>query len=212
MITDIDKSMLRINVDMEDYAYFQNLKNRVLYLCSMISSADSENGGYCLSITSQLVADILDYNRQDKGKPVEEREPIKLFINSPGGSVSEGFALVSAIELSKTPVYTVNVGEWSSMAFLIGITGHRRFSFPNMQFLMHDGSTIAYGSANKAQDKMKFEERFEQEVVKAHVLKYSNMKEIDYDALARVEYYLLPEDAKERGFIDEIITDIDDIL
>ena len=38
------------------------------------------------------------------------------------------------------------------------------------------------------------------------------MKEHEYDALARVEYYLLPPDAKERGFIDEIVTDISVIL
>ena len=38
------------------------------------------------------------------------------------------------------------------------------------------------------------------------------MKPVDYDALARVEYYMLPEDALERSFIDEIVTDIDTIL
>lgn len=212
MITDIDEKMLRINVDMEDYAYYRNLKNRVLYLCSLISNSDSENGGYCLSITSQLVSDIIEYNRQDKDKPVEEREPIKLFINSPGGSVIEGFALVGAIESSRTPIYTINIGEWSSMAFLIGITGHKRFSLPYSQFLMHDGATVAYDSSNKAQDKMEFEKRFEQEVVRRHVLKHSKMKGEVYDALARVEFYLLPEDAKKYGFIDEIIANIDDIL
>ena len=98
------------------------------------------------------------------------------------------------------------------MAFLIGITGHKRLSLPTASFLMHDGSTFAFGSTNKAQDKMDFEKRFEQEVVKTHVLAHSNMKSIDYDALARVEYYLLPQDAKERGFIDEIVTNIESIF
>ena len=83
---------------------------------------------------------------------------------------------------------------------------------PCMTFLMHDGTSGAFGSVNKIQDQMKFEERFEREVVRALVLEHSNMKDIDYDALARVELYMLPEDALERGFIDEIVTDIDDIL
>ena len=38
------------------------------------------------------------------------------------------------------------------------------------------------------------------------------MRSSEYDALARVEYYLLPEDALERGFIDEIVTSIETIF
>ena len=98
------------------------------------------------------------------------------------------------------------------MAFLIGISGHRRYSIPDAMFLMHDGATMMFGSANKVQDKIDFEKRFEQEVVRRHVLNHSKMDSVDYDALARVELYLLPEDALKRGFIDEIVTDIDTIL
>jgi ATP-dependent protease ClpP protease subunit len=81
-----------------------------------------------------------------------------------------------------------------------------------MTFLMHDGATAMFGSANKVQDRIDFEKRFEQEVVRRHVLKHSNMDQVDYDALARVELYLLPEDALKRGFIDEIVTDLDTIF
>ena len=49
------------------------------------------------------------------------------------------YALVSIIEASKTPIWTINMGQWSSMAFLIGITGHRRLSLPN-DFLIADMS------------------------------------------------------------------------
>ena len=72
--------------------------------------------------------------------------------------------------------------------------------------------TAMFGSASKVQDRIDFEKRFEREVVKRHVLDHSKMDEVDYDALARVELYLLPQDALKRGFIDEIITDIDTIL
>ena len=98
------------------------------------------------------------------------------------------------------------------MSFLIGITGHKRFSFPHATFLLHDGSSGAFGSSNKVQDRVKFDERFENEVVKAHVLSHSKMTSAEYDAYARVEYYMLPNDALERGFIDEVVTDIDAIL
>ncbi|MBQ3296166.1 hypothetical protein IJG95_00360, partial [Candidatus Saccharibacteria bacterium] len=67
-------------------------------------------------------------------------------------------------------------------------------------------------SGSKAQDQMKFVERFEHEIVKKHVLKRSKMTSVEYDALVRVEYYMLTEDAFERNFIDEIVTDITSIL
>ena len=186
---------------------------RRLFLYGQIVSVDEdETGFFNSSVVSNLIDDIFDYNRMDKDIAPEEREPVLLYINSPGGDMTEGFALISVMELSKTPIYTVNVGEWSSMAFLIGIAGKKRFSLPNMTFLLHDGFGVAGGSLNKLQDKVEFDREFEEKVIKKHILKHSKMKEIDYNALKRVELYMLPESALERGFIDEIVTDIDTIL
>ena len=207
---------LNFNVEstLEDYERMRNLEDRRLYLYGEIASVDFEEKCVNLSVstTSKLVEMIINFNRIDHDIPVEEREPIRLYINSPGGDLVEGMALLSAIELSKTPIYTINVGQWSSMAFLIGIAGHKRLSLPNAMFLMHDGTSGAFGSTSKVQDQIEFEKRFEKEVVKSHVLKHSNMKAVDYDALARVELYMLPTDALDRGFIDEVVTDINAIL
>lgn len=70
----------------------------------------------------------------------------------------------------------------------------------------------SFGSTNKVQDRVKFDERFELEVVKKHVLHYGKMSEQEYDVQSRVEYYMLPEDALKLGFIDEIVTDLRTIL
>ena len=211
-IEDVEE-IVRINGCFDDYEHRLALEDRRSYLHGEISSLSGCDDGFLeKSATASIVDSILDYNRMDRGLAPANRKPIRLYINSPGGEIFEGFPLVSAIELSKTPVYTINVGCWCSMAFLIGITGHRRFSLPNTIFLMHDGTNFAFDSGNKAQDKMEFDKRYQKEVIKNHILKHSNMKPVDYDALARVEYYMLPEDALERSFIDEIVTDIDTIL
>lgn len=208
-----DKLNVNINSEFGEISRVQDLKERRLYLYGEIQSVDNQDNSYAdASMASAIIEKIIEYNRQDKDLPVDQRKAIRLYINSPGGSVTEGFALVDVIRLSETPVYTINLGEWSSMAFLIGITGHKRFSLPSATFLMHDGSTFAFGSTNKAQDKMDFEKRIEQVVVKPHVLAHSNMKSHEYDALSRVEYYLLPHEAKEHGFIDEIVTDLSSIF
>lgn len=93
------------------------------------------------NIVDTAVYHILRYNRLDKDTPIISREPIKIYINSPGGSVADGYALIDAIKLSKTPVYTINLANCLSMALLIFISGHKRFCMPHAEFLLHDGSS-----------------------------------------------------------------------
>ena len=202
----------RLVTSPDDYERYLDLQDRRLYLTQEIQAFDPEEMTGDMSICSYLIDAILAFNREDKGIKPEKRKPIRLYINSPGGDINEGYSLISAIELSKTPIYTINIGVWYSMAFLIGITGHKRFALPYTTYLMHDGYNFVYDSGGKAQDKMKFNMRFESEVEKPHVIRHSNLKVSDYESLSRVEYYLLPEDAKEHGFIDEVVADLDQIL
>lgn len=210
------KSQLVIETGIEEIRRESEIEFRRLYLYGPIAPVDEDMSGPYLGVsaTSRLVEAIININREDTANkiPPAERVPIRLYINSPGGDITEGFALVSAIELSKTPVWTINVGAWCSMAFLIGITGHKRLSMPSMTFLMHEGMAFAGGAASKMQDRAKFDERFKDDVIKRHILKHSKMDSETYDASERVELYMLPEDALEYGFIDEIVTDIDIIF
>lgn len=202
-----------INCDIWDFKRASELDDRRVYLYGEILPLDGDDSFYAdASITSFIVEQIIEYNRIDEGIDPAEREPIRLYINSPGGDVTEGFALISAIELSKTPIHTINMGQWSSMAFLIGIAGHKRFSLPKASFLMHDGSIFLYGSANKVKDRVEFENRVEDEVVKPFVLEHSKMSEEEYDRLDRKEFYMLAKDALKYGFIDEVITELDAIF
>ena len=207
-----DKST-RIEFSVGEFARFQDLKQRRLYLYGSLYDVDSDNCRYDVSSpTCELAEHIMEINRDDIAKGVENPDPIRLYINSPGGSVTEGFVLIDAIKLSKTPVWTINIGQCSSMAFLISIAGHRRFSFPSASFLMHDGTSGVIDSASKLQDRVEFEKRFERDVVKKHVLACSKMSSKEYEKFTRVELYMLPQDALHYGFIDEIVTDISTIL
>ena len=213
MFGNISDNILKVSATIEEYSILDDLKERRLYLAHCINPVDDEDSlNDHLSSIGQMVKFIFDCNREDQDLPINERKPIKIYINSPGGDLGEGFSLISAIELSKTPIWTINIGQWSSMSFYIGITGHRRFSLPYMTFLLHDGTSGAFGSSSKVRDRVKFDERFELEVVKKHVLRYGKMPEQEYDVQSRVEYYMLPEDALRLGFIDEIVTDLRTIL
>lgn len=184
--------------------YLKDLQQRKLVISENIEQ----------EVVDDPIRHILQYNREDVGIPIEERKPILLYLTSDGGDVDAGFALADTILTSKTPVYTVNLGYWYSMAFLIGITGHKRFAMPNAKFLLHDGIHFAYGATSKVQDQMEFQRRAEMRI-KHHVLNHTKITEREYNKKIRVEWYMFADEAKEKGIVDAIIgedCDIDAII
>ena len=158
---------------------------------------------------SDIVHQIMQFNVDDKDIPPEERQPIRLYISSVGGEVDPGFSLIDAITMSKTPVYTINTGYEYSMGFLIGLAGHKRFTFPNAKFLLHDGSSFVYGSSGKVQDQAEFNKRAEVKI-KDYVVSRTKITSKQYNAKQRIEWYMFADDAKELGVVDYIIgTDCD---
>ncbi len=211
----VPRNAFKINYSLEDFLWEQRYESRRLYLYGAIedsTEAADNYGSGSASIAHEIIQMILRYNTEDREVSVENRRPIIIYIDSPGGDITEGFALVSAIKASVTPVYTVNIGQWASMAFLIGITGAKRYSLKRTPFLLHDGATGFFGTVNKAQDTLKFNERFENDVVRSHVLECTKISPEQYDTHKRVEWYMLPEDALKYGCIDEIVETLDSIL
>ncbi len=173
----------------EELFYVKDLQQRKFFLTAEIEQAT----------VGDLVRHIMQLNREDMGIPAEQRRPILLYIASPGGEVDAGFQLIDAILASKTPEDTVNLGCQYSMAFLIGLAGHKRFASRNAKFLMHDGSNFVYGNSSKVQDRVKFDARVE-ERVREYVLSRSRITPQEYDSKFRVEWYMFADEAKEKGF------------
>lgn len=194
-----------VNLCIEDTFDIEEIDGRRLYI----------NFGIDEEIIESIVWHILRYNRQDKGKPIEDRVPIKLYINSPGGDLCAGYGLIDAILTSKTPVYTINQAMCYSMGFLIFIAGQKRFAMPHAEFLMHDGSNAAYGSTAKMKDRMDFELGELEAVTKDYIINHTKITSQLYDEKYRVEWYFLPKKAKEVGVVDCIVgedCDIDEII
>lgn len=95
---------------------------------------------------------ILRWNMEDRGKPVEDRKPIHLYVMSYGGDLDCMWMLVDAIESSVTPVYTVNIGVAGSAASLIFLAGHKRFMTKRGRIIIHEGSAHLAGDAVKVMD------------------------------------------------------------
>lgn len=191
-------------VDISDIFYVQDLKQRKIWFSEPIFQENVDD----------LVHHILQFNKEDKDIPVEDRQPILLYFTSSGGSVDVGFQLIDVITCSRTPVYIINTGYQYSMGFLVGLAGHKRFATKNAKFLMHDGTSMAFDSSAKVNDIVEFR-RKEEKRIKAFVLSRSNITEELYDKQFRVEWYMYGDEAKEMGFVDYVIGEdcsIDDIV
>lgn len=192
-IVELDLAELA-NKDLDNWFYAQDVQNRRLFLTTDVTQ----------DTVDPIIHHILYYNRLDEAIPPDLRKPIVLYIASRGGEVDSGMALADSIALSRTPVYTVNMGYAYSMGFLILLSGHVRFSLPNAKFLLHDGSNFIYNSAAKAMDEALFLGEAEKRIA-AYIARHSSLTEEEYFRHQRKEWYMFPEEAKERGFVDKIL-------
>lgn len=81
---------------------------------------------------------------------VDSTKPIHLYINSPGGTVTDGLAIYDTIQYVKAPVYTVAMGLAASMGSLLlaaGAAGHR-MALPNARVMIHQPHGGAQGQAS----------------------------------------------------------------
>ena len=94
--------------------------------------------GYIDSIdTNLIIQDIYEINEEDAKK--QTVEPIKLIINSSGGEIYSGLALIDVIDNSQTPIHTICHGSAMSMALMVYASGHRRIASKYATFMYHEG-------------------------------------------------------------------------
>lgn len=161
--------------------------------------------------TIDIALYIKKWNEEDKGVDVNDRKPIKIFINSDGGSVDSVLHVIDMIRLSKTPVYTIGMGRCYSAGGLLLMAGNKRYIFPHTSCLIHDGSSGAIGSIGKMLDNLEFTKQLE-EKLKQYILASTHITEEVYNQNYRRDWFLFSDEMIDLGIADEIVTDIDAIL
>lgn len=147
-----------------------------------------------------IIEKIMEINADDDVKELDyrdwERKPIKLFINSFGGSVYDGLGLVDVIKQSKTPVHTISVGSSMSMGFWIYLAGHERYVGENATLMFHDVSTIVAdkieGIKHELDEGLRLQKRLCEEVTTTSMVKQETLN--DY-INRKAEWYIPADEA-----------------
>lgn len=129
--------------------------------------------------------------------------PIHLEINSPGGSVSDGIAIMNAIQLIPSPVMTMINGEACSMAGIISVVGDYRVIAPNSYWLGHPMRDLVEGTPKTIKDRGIYLEKLE-ENLREVFKKKTKLSDKEFDAMLRGELWLNAEECLEKGIVDEV--------
>jgi len=170
--------------------YSRLLKERIIFL----GDAIDEN------VANSVIAQLLFLASEDPKKD------IKLYINSPGGSVTDGLAILDTMNYVGPDVSTVCVGLAASMAAVLLSAGAKgkRFALPNAQILIHQVMGGAEGQASdikiKAEQILKIRDRLNKILVETTG---QPLKKVEADTDR--DYYLTPQEAKTYGLIDNVI-------
>jgi len=138
--------------------------------------------------------------------------PIKVYINTPGGSADDGFALYDMIRFIKAPVFNICVGLNASAGTLIllGAPKERRLALPNARIMIHQPSGGGRGRASDieitAEEILKLRQRAN-EIIAAETGRSVEQVEKDTDR----DYWLSATRAKEYGLVSRIIRTLREI-
>lgn len=182
--------------------YYKDLKERVIWI-------EGEIGDNNLDIVSK----IIQWNKEDKEVSIKDRKPIKIFINSVGGSLDTADTLISIFKLSKTPIYGFALGMVASAASLIFLACHKRYALPNSYFILHKGSYSSGGTTNYNELMSAMEDYRAQieKMVNFYIENTQYPEEIIREKI-KVDWYIHTPEALEYGIITDLIENIDVML
>lgn len=152
----------------------------------------------------EVVNSIRFWNSVDEidGNPAD---PITIFINTPGGDLNATFSIIAAMQMSNTPIYTVNAGRAWSGGFFILIAGKKRFAVPYASYLFHEGSCVMIGDAHKAlQEANYYKSQLGQ--LKEITLENTSIGEELYEKHRKDDWWFGNKEALKYNVIDSTLT------
>lgn len=172
--------------------YSRLLKDRIIFLGTAIDD----------TVANAVIAQLLFLESQDNEKD------IKLYINSPGGSVTAGLAIYDTMQHIKADVSTICVGMAASMGAVLLTAGAegKRFALPNSEVMIHQ---VLGGVQGQATDIKIHAERILQmkESLNGILAKHTGQKLSKVTEDTERDNFMTAKDAQKYGLIDKVITE-----
>ena len=171
--------------------YSRLLKDNIVFIGSEIDD----------NVANSVIAQMLYLEAENKKKG------ISLYINSPGGNITSGLAIYDTMQFIQTEITTICVGQAASMAAVLLAAGSsgKRYSLPNARIIIHQPFGGFKGQASdiaiQAKEILRMRENINSILTK-HTLQSEEKIRSDIER----DHIMTPDQAKDYGIIDEIIT------
>ena len=207
----LKKTQSKLNIDEEGYPfliptvieksqfgeraydiYSRLLKDRIIMLTGPVED----------NMANSIIAQLLFLDAQDPTKD------IYLYVNTPGGSVSAGLAIVDTMNFIKADVQTIVMGTAASMGTIIASSGTKgkRFMLPNAEYLIHQPMGGTGGGTQQTDMAIAAEHLLKTRIKLEKILADNSgktVKQIHKDA--ERDYWMSAEETLAYGFIDQIM-------
>jgi len=170
--------------------YSRLLKERIIFLGDEINETTA----------NLIIAQLLFLDSDDS------KSDINLYINSPGGSVYDGLAILDTMNLVKADVATFGVGLQASMAAVLLASGAKgkRFMLPHAKTMIHQVSSGTKGRATDMEIDLRETLAVKDELIKIMVAATGQTEAKIRDDMER-DFWMTAGDAKRYGIIDRVI-------
>ena len=178
---------------------FSSREDRLFYIYGDINARN------CADIAYDMTLINMEDDRDDEREKDFKRKPIKLYINSFGGSVYDMWLLVDTILNSKTPVYTYCNGYAMSAAFQIFLAGHKRYVSSHATLMYHQ---IYCWRSGKYQDLVEDRQHMDHlnGQIEKYVIERTKLTKEDLEAIRekKRDTYFTADEAIELGIATEV--------
>ena len=151
---------------------------------------------------------IMNFNQDDAKSEAEDkdfkREPIEIYLNTPGGNLYETLVLCNIIKLSTTPIHTIVLGYAASAGALLTMSGHKRYAYTASSILIHQASGATSGKLNDMNDEIKHINK-QSDRMRTFILEHTKITPKMFTKKQSKEWWVSAQEALELGVIDEII-------
>jgi len=131
-------------------------------------------------------------------------KPITILINSGGGSVQDGFAIIDTMRGCRSPIVTLIMGKACSMAGLISVTGKARLITKHSVWMAHDMATANYDYVTKFLSRADFSKELQKRSF-AYLAEQTKLSVVDLTKARNEELWLYAEDCVKKGIVEAVI-------